>query len=311
MSAGHRTHRWAPLFAMGGACFFLAASPAAARVDTRSEDAATGPSLATPSFKVLAFYRGTWDAAHIDFIKEANQWFPQAAEQHGFSYTATTNWDLLNPTTLAQYQVVMFLDDQPQSAAQRSAFQQYMQNGGGWMGFHVSAFTTSPDSWSWYHHQFLGSGAFRTNTWGPTTAVLKVENRTHPSTTALPATFTSAVSEWYGWSNNLRGNADIQVLASVDPVSFPLGTDPNQSPAASSARARTRRASSTICAPSVQRSSGSASSLALTPAARSRASAPGSGPKTRAPISSYSRSSSATSPRPTSCSSRAVRSVVV
>ncbi|WP_239576406.1 ThuA domain-containing protein [Archangium primigenium] len=229
MSAGHRTHRWAPLFAMGGACFFLAASPAAARVDTRSEDAATGPSLATPSFKVLAFYRGTWDAAHIDFIKEANQWFPQAAEQHGFSYTATTNWDLLNPTTLAQYQVVMFLDDQPQSAAQRSAFQQYMQNGGGWMGFHVSAFTTSPDSWSWYHHQFLGSGAFRTNTWGPTTAVLKVENRTHPATTALPATFTSAVSEWYGWSNNLRSNADIQVLASVDSVSFPLGTDPNQS----------------------------------------------------------------------------------
>jgi hypothetical protein len=182
-----------------------------------------------PSFKVLAFYSGTWDAAHIDFVKEANLWFPRLAAQNGFSYTATNNWDQLNASTLSQYQVVMFLDDQPHTAAQRAAFQQYVQAGGGWMGFHVCAFTTSPADWSWYHQQFLGSGSFHSNTWGPTTAVLKVENRTHASTVNLPATFTSAVSEWYSWSNNLRANPDIQVLASVDAVSFPLGTDPNQS----------------------------------------------------------------------------------
>ena len=69
----------------------------------------------------------------------------------------------------------------------------------------------------------------QSNTWGPTTAVLKVEDRTHPSTTDLPATFTSAVSEWYSWSNDLRQNPDIKILASVDPSSFPSGTDPNQS----------------------------------------------------------------------------------
>jgi len=39
----------------------------------------------------------------------------------------------------------------------------------------------------------------------------------------------SAVSEWYSWTNDLRQNPNIQVLASVDPSSFPLGTDPNQS----------------------------------------------------------------------------------
>lgn len=37
------------------------------------------------------------------------------------------------------------------------------------------------------------------------------------------------MSEWYGWSNDLRANPDIDILASVDPVSFPLGTDPGQS----------------------------------------------------------------------------------
>jgi hypothetical protein len=182
---------------------------------------------ATPAFKVIAFYNGTWDAAHISFVKEANQWFPQIAAQNNFSYTATNDWSQLNTGNLAQYKVVIFLDDLPPSG-QRAAFQQYMQNGGGFLGFHVSAFNTNPANWDWYHNQFLGTGAFRSNTWGPTTSVLRVENRTHPSTVRLPATFTSSVSEWYSWNNDLRTNPNINILASIDPTSFPLGTDPNQ-----------------------------------------------------------------------------------
>jgi hypothetical protein len=177
----------------------------------------------TPKFKVIAFYHGTYDAAHIAFVKEANQWFPAIAAQYGFSYTATTNWDNLNANFLSQYQVVLFLDDLPASASQRSAFQTYMQNGGAWMGFHVCAYTANASAWSWYHNTFLGTGNFTTNTWGPSSATLRVEDRTHPSTTRLPTTFTSAVSEWYGWQNDLRNNANIKVLASIDPVSFPLG----------------------------------------------------------------------------------------
>ncbi|MBE1492373.1 ThuA domain-containing protein [Plantactinospora soyae] len=187
----------------------------------------TARAAAAPAFNVIAFYNGTWDAAHISFVKEANQRFPQLAAEHNFSYTATTDWSRLNAANLAQYQVVMFLDDLP-PAAQRPAFEQYMRGGGGWLGFHVSAFTTNPGGWDWYHNQFLGTGAFQSNTWGPTTAVLRVEDRAHPSTVRLPATFTSAVSEWYSWSRDLRTNPNIDILASVDPSSFPLGTDPNQ-----------------------------------------------------------------------------------
>ncbi|MFD3441727.1 ThuA domain-containing protein [Streptomyces sp. NPDC058685] len=181
-----------------------------------------------PAFKVIAFYNGTWDAAHINFVKEANEWFPRTAAQNNFSYTATTNWELLANGGVNEYQVVLFLDDAPQSAAQRAGFERYMRAGGGWMGFHVSAFTTNAAAWPWYYNQFLGSGNFRSNTWGPTTSVLRTEDRTHPSTTGLPATFTSSVSEWYSWSNDLRNNQNIKILASVDPSSFPLGTDPNQ-----------------------------------------------------------------------------------
>ncbi|WNV88569.1 ThuA domain-containing protein [Umezawaea sp. Da 62-37] len=206
------------LFALFLAGLFVVVSPALGRVEAQ----------AAPQFKVLAFYNGTWDAAHINWVKEANVRFPQIAAQNNFTYTSTTNWNMLNATDLAQYQVVMFLDDAPTGAAQRSAFQQYMANGGGYFGFHVSAYTDNANNWPWFSNTFLGSGAFKSNTWGPTTAVLKVEDQTHPSTKRLPTTFTSAVSEWYSWNNDLRTNPNIKVLASVDPSSFPLGTDPNQ-----------------------------------------------------------------------------------
>jgi hypothetical protein len=186
---------------------------------------ATNHATAAPSFKVLAFYNGTWDPAHIDFVKEARVWFPAAALENGFEWESTTDWNRMN--NLSAYKVVMFLDDLP-PAGVRGAFQQYMQNGGAWMGFHVSAYNEDPNQWSWYHSTFLGTGRFRTNTWRPTAVTLKTEKRDHPSTLRLPATFRSSVSEWYGWNNDLRQNPNIDILASIDPSSFPVGTDPAQ-----------------------------------------------------------------------------------
>ncbi len=114
----------------------------------------------------------------------------------------------------------MFLDDVPPTDT-RTAFQNYMSDGGGFLGFHVSAFTTDPAEWRWYYNTFLGSGAFRTNTWGPTAETLKIEDRTHPTTAGLPATIASSVSEWYSWSNDLRQNPNIDILASMDPSHLP------------------------------------------------------------------------------------------
>jgi hypothetical protein len=198
-------------------CLSLTSASAFARV--------TQPDKAAATFSVLAFYSGTWDAAHIDFEKEANQRFPGFGAQNGFTYTATTNWDQLNNLTASQYQVVMFLDDSPHTAAQRTGFQRYMENGGGYFGFHVSAYNdASSASWPWFNQTLLGTGRFATNTWLPTAVTLKAENRSHPSLVNTGATFRSSVSEWYSWQNDLRTNPNIQVLASIDPSSFPVGT---------------------------------------------------------------------------------------
>jgi trehalose utilization protein/ricin-type beta-trefoil lectin protein len=202
------------------------ATAAAIGLAVQPANSAVIPQAAAP-FKVLAFYNGTWDAAHIDFDSEARDWFPQQGAQHGFTWEATTDWSRLNAGSLAQYKVIMFLDDAPPSG-QRAAFQTYMQNGGAWMGFHVSAFNTDPNAWSWYYNTFLGTGAFRSNTWGPTAETLHIDDRNHPSTAGLPATIQSSVSEWYSWTKDLRQNPDIDVLASLDSSTFPVGTDPNQ-----------------------------------------------------------------------------------
>src|SRR5882757_6615340 len=61
---------------------------------------------AAPVFKVLAFYNGTFDAAHIDFVKEAREWFPARAAENNFSWESTNDWNRLNSLTPSQFQVV-------------------------------------------------------------------------------------------------------------------------------------------------------------------------------------------------------------
>jgi len=186
-----------------------------------------------PKFHVIAFYTAKNDQAHISFVHEANRRFPELARQYNFAYDSTSNWSNLNAEFLSRYEVVIFLDTRPEDPAQRAAFQKYMEDGGGWMGFHFSAFALTPSdypqNWDWYHNVFLGSGQYVSNTWRPTSAVLRVEDRKHPATKHLPKTFVSAPNEWYRWEHDLRLNPDIKILCSIDSTSFPLGTGPKQS----------------------------------------------------------------------------------
>ncbi len=181
-----------------------------------------------PRFKVLAFGPPTPDPAHECFIHEANRWFATIAGKYNFIYDSTNTWADCDSTDLSRYQVVMFLDNRPEDLSQRKAFQQYMEHGGAWMGFHFAAFamdsSAEPQNWDWYHLTFLGSGQYVSNTWAPTPANLKVEDTTCPATLHLPTLFTSAPNEWYRWSMDLRSNPNIKILLSIDPSSFPLGT---------------------------------------------------------------------------------------
>jgi hypothetical protein len=183
-----------------------------------------------PKFRVIAFYTAKEDQAHISFVHEAQQWFPEMAAKYNFSFDTTSNWNNLNAAYLSNYQVVVFLDTRPEAPEQRAAFQAYMEHGGAWMGFHFAGFALTPSAvpanWDWYHNTFLGAGSYVSNTWRPTSAILHVEDRRHPSTVHLPETFKSSPNEWYRWEKDLRQNPDIDILLSIDSTSFPLGTGP-------------------------------------------------------------------------------------
>ena len=45
-----------------------------------------------PKFRVVAFYTGRNDRAHISFVNEAKRWFPEMAAKYNFAFEATTNW---------------------------------------------------------------------------------------------------------------------------------------------------------------------------------------------------------------------------
>lgn len=185
-----------------------------------------------PEFSVIGFFTGKNDPAHVSFDREANSWLAKMATKFNFQYDSTSDWRKLNASNLAHYQLVIFLDTRPPEMEQRTAFEEYMKNGGAWIGFHFAAFELAnsayPDDWDWYHEQFLGSGEFKGNTWRPTKALLRVETHDSPFTRDLPDTLTASPNEWYSWKNELRENPYIKILLSIDPLSFPLGTGPKQ-----------------------------------------------------------------------------------
>jgi hypothetical protein len=154
------------------------------------------------------------------------------ATKYNFSYDTTSDWQNLNSDFLAKYQVVVFLDTRPEDPAQRAAFKAYMEP---WRSLDgLSLCRLCIDTFSVFgklglvHNTFLGSGSYVSNTWRPTSAILRVEDRRHPATHHLPETFKSSPNEWYRWEKDLRQNPDIDILLSIDPTSFPLGTGPKQ-----------------------------------------------------------------------------------
>ncbi|PWG78328.1 ThuA domain-containing protein [Pararcticibacter amylolyticus] len=175
-----------------------------------------------PRFKVLAFYNPHVEPAHTDFSRDAIKFFKELTIGNGFVFDTTSTMNDLNETKLKDYQLVMMLNDFPHSDAQRKAFENYMENGGGWYGFHVAAYNDRTTNWPWFV-KFLGGGVFYRNNWPPMPAKVVVDGKDHPVTKGLPGTFIAPVNEWYQWKPSPRENKDVKVLVSLSPENYPFG----------------------------------------------------------------------------------------
>jgi len=183
------------------------------------------PSLAAAqqdSFRVLAFYTDKGEPDHIDFAKQALPFFAELARKNNFQFESTTRWEDLNLEKLKDIQLVLWINDFPKTTEQRAAFENYMNHGGAWLGFHVSAYNDESTHWPWFVG-FLGGAVFYGNNWPPLPAKLVVDDRSHPVTRNLPATFMAPANEWYIWKPSPRLNKVVKVLLTLDPANYPIG----------------------------------------------------------------------------------------
>jgi uncharacterized protein len=177
---------------------------------------------AEPAFKVLAFYSNDVEPDHVKTANEALAFYKGLAAKHNFTLDATTDWTRLNENDLKPYRLILWLNNFPQAAGQRAAFEKYMESGGGWIGFHVAAYNDKDTHWPWFV-QFLGGAVFYTNNWPVLPAKLNIDDRNHPVTAGLPATYDAPANEWYLWKPSPRLDKDVRVLVTLDPSNYPIG----------------------------------------------------------------------------------------
>jgi type 1 glutamine amidotransferase len=174
-----------------------------------------------PRFRALAFYSEDVEPSHVEFAKAAITFFQDLTIGDGFVLDITDNMDDLMRKDLFQYSVILMLNDFPHTEEQRKSFRNYMENGGGWFGFHVAAYNDSDTHWAWFL-DFIGGGVFWRNNWPPMPALVVV-NPMHEVTRALPNTFMAPANEWYQWNPSPREHPDVEVLVSLAQNNYPLG----------------------------------------------------------------------------------------
>lgn len=175
-----------------------------------------------PRFKALVYYTRNAEEAHCQFSLQAVEFFKRLNYGDGFILDITENFDGYTYEKLKEYNVVVMLDGYPMRKAEREAFEKYMENGGGWVGFHASGYNDKNTNWPWFLN-FLGGGVFYCNNWPPQPVLVDVDNTEHPVTKNLPSSFVVPASEWYQWTPSPRENKDVEVLLSLSPKNYPLG----------------------------------------------------------------------------------------
>ena len=171
-------------------------------------------------FNALIFSK-TAAFRHTECIPSGTVAIAQMAQRNGFTVDATENAADFNDANLAKYDVVIFLctTGDVLNGAQQTAFEHYIQGGGGYAGIH-SASDTEYD-WSWYGG--LVGAYFRDHPGVAGVnqqfqqATINVEDRKSAATKRLPAQWTRE-EEWYNFRTNPR--EDVHVLMSVDESTY-------------------------------------------------------------------------------------------
>ena len=136
----------------------------------------------------------------------------------GFSVDTAMDSTPFTTSDLSRYAAVVFVltTGEILNTEEQAAFESYIRNGGGYVGIHSASDTEY--SWPWYGQLV---GAYFANHPTPQSAVVLVEDRTHPSTRHLPERW-ERFDEWYNFRANPR--SEVNVLLALDEDSYSGGT---------------------------------------------------------------------------------------
>src|SRR5207248_11129516 len=131
-----------------------------------------GCSLTCSDFRTTGYpsrpgvLHGKGEPDHIAFAEQALPFFAELAKKDNFYFESTTHWEAFNAEKLKSFELVLWINDFPTEAEPRAAFQDYMEHGGAWLGFHMSAYNDESTRWPWFIN-FIGGGIFYGNNWPP------------------------------------------------------------------------------------------------------------------------------------------------
>jgi cytochrome c len=140
-------------------------------------------------------------------------------DQNGFDVEATEDATAFTADNLSRFAAVVFLSTTGDvlNDDQQTAFENYINAGGGYAGVHAAADT----EYDWPFYGQLVGAWFKSHP-AIQQATVDVVDHDHPSTADLPDHWTRT-DEWYNYRTNPRAN--VKVLAQLDETSYAPGPD--------------------------------------------------------------------------------------
>ena len=159
---------------------------------------------------------------HHSSIKEGNQFFLELSKKEGFAMDTTTNPAKFNEENLKKYNAVVWLSTTGDvlNPVQQTAFERYIQAGGGYVGIHAASDTEY--NWEWYND--LMGGYFASHPGGKVSNVQKGKmitlDKTFPASAHFPETF-EKTDEFYDFKS-LKTDL-LKFIVKVDENSYQMG----------------------------------------------------------------------------------------
>ena len=163
-----------------------------------------------------------------DSIEAGVEAIYQLGNENDFAVTWTEDSGYFTNESLSEYDAIIFLNTTLTlfDENQRSAFQNYIQSGGGFVGIH-SATDTEYD-WPWYGSLVGAYFDNHPNRPNVREAVIELVDSDHPSTRHLPERWVRS-DEWYNFGYI---NEDVHVLLRLDTDSYEGSDHPGNHPIA-------------------------------------------------------------------------------